>query len=170
MYRKQFFSYFSYSVIVILSWLYVCIFWKIFFFVLSLWWYCLNTLQLPEVLCFGLSDECTHWLSITMSDTPFCLSSSAHLIYSRRGLKPTLVVTGWKEGCHRQIKSVTKPTHRVHDFMMSCWLKQKQTNKKTQLLWQISSSATFTETANEPGLIIKHQATEETLVFIVLCF
>lgn len=89
MYRKQFFSYFSYSVIVILSWLYVCIFWKIFFFVLSLWWYCLNTLQLPEVLCFGLSDECTHWLSITMSDTPFCLSSIAHLIYSRRGLKPS---------------------------------------------------------------------------------
>lgn len=42
--------------------------------------------------------------------------------------------------------------------------------QKKQLLWQISSSATFTETSNEPGLIIKHQATEETLVFIVLCF
>lgn len=42
--------------------------------------------------------------------------------------------------------------------------------KKTQLLWQISSSATFTETSNEPGLIIKHQTTEEKLVFIVLCF
>lgn len=41
---------------------------------------------------------------------------------------------------------------------------------KKQLLWQISSSATFTETSNNPGLIIKHQATEETLVFIVLCF
>lgn len=46
----------------------------------------------------------------------------------------------------------------------------KKKTKKTQLLWQISSSATFTETSNEPGLIIKHQATEETLVFIVLCF
>lgn len=42
--------------------------------------------------------------------------------------------------------------------------------KKKQLLWQISSSATFTETSNEPGLIIKHQATEESWFLLFFAF